>query len=268
MGEPLAAFTFLTAIYSEEAPGVLPLFLLPSRRTLWQPPAQIRALLHEAKPYVASEDVYFGIGLHARAAQEGRGDETDVIALPGLWCDLDIADAVHRVTTLPPTIEAVEVLLAHACPFAPSIVIHSGHGLQAYWLFREIWTLDTPEERCAAKTLCHRLQQSIQVLAKDQGWHVDSTFDLARVFRLPGTYNRKREPIPVLCHAWEPHRRYSPTDFDTMLPPLTTMLFAPSPTADDHDIPSIQSLQIFRASEISLTGGGRSHHAGALSQSQ
>ena len=36
MGEPLAAFTFLTAIYSEEAPGVLPLFLLPSRRTLWQ----------------------------------------------------------------------------------------------------------------------------------------------------------------------------------------------------------------------------------------
>ena len=67
------------------------------------------------------------------------------------------------------------------------------------------------------------------MLAKDQGWHVDSTFDLARVFRLPGTYNRKREPIPVLCHAWEPHRRYSPTDFDTMLPPLTTCCLLPHP---------------------------------------
>jgi hypothetical protein len=100
------------------------------------------------------------------------------------------------------------------------VVIHSGHGLQAYWLFRELWTLPRPADREQAKALCQRLQQAIQAVARAQHWHVDSTFDLARVFRLPGTYNRKAAPVPVTCLVWEPQQRYSPEEFADILPPL------------------------------------------------
>lgn len=243
MAESLSALTFLTTLYGEDTPGYLSLFLLPSKQTLWQQSGGIRALLRMAKPHIATQNVYFGLGLRG-GQTEGRGEEADVVAIPALWCDLDIASPVHNAKNLPPSLEAAQSLLAHACPFLASVVIHSGHGLQAYWLFREPWAFEDTSERDEAKALCQRLQQSIQALAKDQGWHVDSTFDLARVFRLPGTYNRKAEPVPVTCLAWNPERRYSPSEFDDVLPPVEQHMHVPPPSAAGHDTPALHALAI------------------------
>lgn len=244
MPETVTALAFLEACYGTAETGVLPLFLLPSKTLLWGRPGALKPLLCAAKPFLATHDMYFGLGLQAKPAAVGRGQAEDIIGIPGLWCDLDIADPVHRIQQLPPTHDAAQDVLDTAIPFPPSVVIDSGHGLQAYWLFREVWMLNTPDERTAAGTLCQRLQQAIQLRAQAQGWHVDSTFDLARIFRLPGTMNRKREPVPVRGLVWEPTRRYEPGDFDDLLPSLTHTCVVPPPSQQAGGVPPLHALQI------------------------
>ncbi|MEW6274043.1 MAG: hypothetical protein AB1556_02875 [Bacillota bacterium] len=43
---------------------------------------------------------------------------------------------------------------------------------------------------------------------KEAGYHLDNTSDLARVIRVPGTVNRKTEPVPVQVMEYYPDRRY------------------------------------------------------------
>ena len=52
-------------------------------------------------------------------------------------------------------------------------------------------------EREEAQALIRDWQGHMAGLAKARGWVVDSTHDLARVMRLPGTVNNKAEPVPV-----------------------------------------------------------------------
>ena len=68
----------------------------------------------------------------------------DIIAIPGLWLDLDYqSPGAHKTRhPLPPTKEAALSLLDVA-PYKPSLIVHSGHGLQIYWLFKELAGFDT-----------------------------------------------------------------------------------------------------------------------------
>lgn len=216
----LTAHAFLSLCYPDDTPGWLTLFALPSRAVLWGTPATLPALLREAKPLLAHQNLYFGIGLRSGRAAHGRGDRDAISGIPGLWLDLDIVDPAHKAQGLPPTIEAAMTLLA-SCPFPPTTVLHSGHGLQAYWLFKEPWLFHSDSDRDAAEHLCQRLQCLFQGAARGPGWRVDSTFDLPRVFRLPGSTNRKRLPhVPILPLAHDAAVRYDPSDFADILPPL------------------------------------------------
>jgi len=64
--------------------------------------------------------------------------------------------------------------------------------------------------------------------AHAHGWTLDNTSDLARVFRVAGTVNRKdrAHPAPVEILVYEEGRRYRPEDFEPHLvcepPPLRT----------------------------------------------
>jgi energy-coupling factor transporter ATP-binding protein EcfA2 len=98
-------------------------------------------------------------------------------------------------------------------------VIGSGHGFQVWWLFREPWILESVEERERAAALLRRFQATMRAHAAIRGWVIDSTYDLARVLRPPGTINRKPGllPIPVTLERIEPDRRYDPIDFEPYL---------------------------------------------------
>lgn len=236
----LTAHTFLTTLYPEDAPGVVSLFVLPAKKLLARPVAQIRKLLEQAKSYLGTQNIYFGLGLLRQMPRSGRGQEDHVIAIPGLWVDLDVASPVHQARNLPPTVDAILSVMEQACPSPPSVIMHSGHGLQAYWLFKELWIVNDAEERSQAKHLCQRLQACIQAAAQAHGWHVDSTFDLTRIFRLPATINRKADPVPVTCLTWEPERRYNPSDFDAWLPPAPEQ----TPAQETHPPAGMQTLPL------------------------
>src|SRR5690606_4012326 len=125
-----------------------------------------------------------------------RGENEDVLAIPGLWIDVDIASGAHKERALPDTLdEAVD--LVRSFQKEPSILVHSGHGLHAYWLFNEPMYIETPEDQAKAETLLSRFQATIRGAAAKRGWKLDNTSDLARVLRVPGTMNYKTEPRPV-----------------------------------------------------------------------
>jgi len=120
-----------------------------------------------------------------------------IAGIAGLWADVDYAGEDHAKPNLPP-IEADAWGLIYAMPVPPTIVIHTGHGLQAWWLFEEPWMFESSLEREEAQAMIRGWQSHMAQIAKDRGgWVVDATHDLARLMRLPGTFNNKSDPVPV-----------------------------------------------------------------------
>ena len=153
------------------------------------------------------KEVYVCVGLtNSALPANARTSTKNVVALPGLWADIDILHEAHKSRTLPGTIEEAKAILPPQFP--PSILVHSGHGLQGWWLYRE------PE---ASDGLCERLQAVMRGSAALHGWSLDATHDMARVLRVPGTTNHKSKPVPVQV-VEESDIRYNPEDFDDALP--------------------------------------------------
>lgn len=107
-------------------------------------------------------------------------------------------------------------------PYKPSLIVHSGHGLQIYWLFKELAGFHTKDDREAFSRLCRGWQQLFQQAGRDQGWHVDSTADLARVLRIPGTYNLKTDEAREVTVREANDFRYDPSDFSDFAEPDTS----------------------------------------------
>ncbi|HPT25154.1 MAG TPA: phage/plasmid primase, P4 family [Bryobacteraceae bacterium] len=151
--------------------------------------------IQKAAEYAASSaahtDVYFAMGLQKTAPARGkRGDEQGVIALPGLWADIDIRGGAHAAENLPET-EAEALSLVEALGLPPSVIVHSGHGLQVHWRLKELYIIDNEADRKKLKDLSVRFQNQIRRAAERRGWTIDITADLCRLLRVPGTFNRK-----------------------------------------------------------------------------
>lgn len=192
------AADFLRSLYGEDPPGYVGLTTFPDRpRTLWLPATELREAAERAAELAADHDVYLNVGLRGRdLGEHRRGTAESVIALPGLWVDVDVKDSVHKQTNLPPSQrEALKIL--KGIPPPPTFIVDSGHGVQAWWLFRELWVFEGERERQEAQELSRRFQATLREQAGRHGWHLDATHDLARLLRLPGTSNRKREPKEV-----------------------------------------------------------------------
>lgn len=125
-------------------------------------------------------------GLHPAprtSGWKGRAVKKDVVALVGQHIDLDL----DKLPTDHPwfglsleerAAKKVEELHAFARPGPPTVVVFTGGGLQAYWLFSEPIPI-TPDQ-----TVERANEALIDLLGGDPG-----TWDLNRPLRLPGTTN-------------------------------------------------------------------------------
>jgi hypothetical protein len=158
-------------------------------------------------------DTYVGMGLrHPHCQPIGRGTSEDVYAIGALWIECDHTAGIHRTRHLPTPFQLTAFL--RTLPFVSSLQIDSTGGIHVHLLLKECWIFETPEERGRAQTLLRRLQRTVQLAAEARGWKIDTTADLARVLRLPGTLNHKSgTPLPVTVIAEHPSR-YNPTDLE------------------------------------------------------
>lgn len=134
-------------------------------------------------------DIYYGV--LPRLRTEGTAAATSPMT-EVLWADVDQKHHGHdRIAT-------INSILSF--PFSPSILVDSGHGYHAYWLLRE------PE-------LFDDVQPAMKYIAGKIGG--DSTWDPARVLRLPDTRNYKDpEDVEFVRVVLNSRKRYRWSDLE------------------------------------------------------
>jgi hypothetical protein len=199
----------------------------------WFRVADLSALLGLLVRKARIADVYIGMALRSPTCQpSGRGTSDDAYGIASLWVECDHMGGVHTARNLPTPVQLGMFL--RSLPFQPSLTIDSGGGAHIHLLLKELWILDTPTERARAQLLLRRVQRTVQLMAEARGWTIDSTSDLARVLRLPGTFNHKgATPVPVTVLAEHP-RRYNPIDLENAV--WLAPLDAPA-TPPAHQLP-------------------------------
>ena len=113
-----------------------------------------------------------------------RGDEHVVSYQTAIVTDIDISGEAHKSTNLAANFEEAKSFL----PFTPSLILNSGHGGQAYFIFDQP-ILITDQNR---EQLKYRNNFMLNVIRNNAGGKtIDGVGDLPRVMRTPGTFNYK-----------------------------------------------------------------------------
>ena len=209
-------------------------------RSAWFRTHEIAAAGERILALSARRDVYIGLGLrhpHCRPGTGTRGTSDDVYAIGGLWIEFDHNGGVHAAKNLPTPDELLTFI--EALPVRFSLLVDSTGGFHAYALLKELWRLDTPEEHQRASRLLRRFQRTIQAQAQASGFKIDSTADLARVLRPPGTSNHKSGTPRLVTVLHEDVIRYNPLDLEHA-PWLAPMDDVSLPATGPDDFPPAQ----------------------------
>lgn len=155
-------------------------------------------------------DTCVGVNLRKPGPAKGRGGAQDVLAVTGLYIDIDYFGGAHKQTNLPTRQDVLDLLAT--LPMQWSLILDTGGGFHNYLLFKEPWVLDDEGERGEAGQLLKDFQHTFRVIFAEKGWHLDSTADLARILRPGGTLNYKYQPPrPVTIHSLT-NTRYNLSD--------------------------------------------------------
>ena len=242
---------FLTCLYGaveDDSRLVLSYANLDKKlRSEWIKPDDTQAATEFFRSHQDNPATYFGVALRDGRAERGeysRGGTGDVVDIPGLWCDVDIAGGAHAQQGLPPTKEAAVQLVYDAMKcqspkraIQPSLIVNTGGGVHAYWLFEQPFVISNGADRQFIRDLNDRLNRQIQATARERGWSIDNVSDLARVLRVPGTLSKYGS---LTCIEQDTGYRW-PLDAFDWLPKL------PKP-ATGHGI-DYQGLDIVRVAE-------------------
>lgn len=208
---------FLEALFGDKPDSLnVLIWTLPGRESAWF------TSISSAARYGTTEaegEVYVGVGLSPQDfGRTARCKAEDVAAIGGLWADVDVADETRKKANLPRSEDEALAILSDL-PLKPTALVHSGGGFQAWWMFKELWTFEKEGERERAAQLARRFNETLRNVARRRGANVDSTHDLARVLRLPGTVNNKiaGTPRPVRLVELDTARRFDPSEFDALL---------------------------------------------------
>lgn len=183
----------------------------PQRDTYFGVCLQDVQAAHEAAAKKADEKGLTGSARERRVAF-ARGSASTAAVVPGVWLDIDFGTEGHEKEALPPNAEAAMGVI-EKMPLVPSLIVHTGGGYHAYWIFHEPFAIETKAERLSLASIVRGWNALARDLARNQGFTTDSTWDLARVLRPVGSINHKHGGHVVRVEA-ERDERYNPSDFD------------------------------------------------------
>ncbi|KKN81411.1 hypothetical protein LCGC14_0320240 [marine sediment metagenome] len=205
---------FMSTLFPEvPAQGAILIWTPRGKRSYWA--SSIESAVDAA--YQNKGDTYVGAGIGPRGLSDNeRANADQVIGIPGLWADIDISGDAHKGKSYPPDEAAARSLIAEL-PIAPSLIVHSGHGLQPWWLLPELHLFEKAEERFEAAKISRGWNRLIIRKARAHGWQIDNVGDLSRIMRIAGTDNYKGKKVPCLLPDLGPTRARTLGDFDEYL---------------------------------------------------
>lgn len=215
------------------------------------------AMLDEAGAGLDMAGVYHRLTT-MREVPSGRGKATDSITLPALMMDLDIRGPGHKADNYPESFDALCSLLADAGVPEPSTWVSSGGGWYPVWKLTEAAPVHDADVLAVMQERSRGLHRAVIAAGKALGLKVDNTSDLARVYRLPGTTNRKPGVRPVIA-TWggESGRTYKAAQLDVKPVQRATEPVATAAKSMNVDKPAVD----LRGGMAGLFGQGASHAA-------
>lgn len=208
---------FLHNVYGSLRDGYLSVTILENgkSRTKWFDSGHLDEMAAYAVEAGKTYNTYFGVNPRMTALGEfRRGDREDISAVIGTYTDFDIKGDAHKEKNLPETKEVLMDFLM-ALPIHPTIIIESGNGIHAYWLFKEIFYIGNESDRDYIEKIVKSWESFVKDKAfRERGWKFDSVSDLPRMLRAVGTVNHKTVERPVSIVASFTEDRYSPSDFE------------------------------------------------------
>jgi len=194
-------------------------FVKGQPHTKWYRTSAIDRVAPQIEEAAEKYDVYCSVATYKAKPEKGRGSLKDVGSISGFWADLDIGSEGHKPAQHPnPETELEALSIIKDMPDATA-VIHSGGGLQVWWLFDKPWVFDDPVD---AQRASNEWQNRLVKSGESLGYHVDKVGDLPRILRIPGTQNHKtdnarpvvlenlndtRHPAEVLASIGEPDEK-------------------------------------------------------------
>jgi hypothetical protein len=140
------------------------------------------------------KEVYFCLSVQEKTRQSSSGriiaDRKSPIRLKAIWLDIDVKpdQPDKHYISKDQARQALEKFVKDTGLPSPTAVIDSGGGLHVYWISEAPLTV---EEWRRYATALWALVEKHKLLADPV------TTDVARILRVPGTYNRKQpEPRP------------------------------------------------------------------------
>lgn len=129
-----------------------------------------------------------------RPVTGGRGLAVDVVRLAALWVDLDfkpegVIDEAGARAVIDGLTEWVGV--------PPAMIVFSGGGMQPYW------PITDGTDMAEAALLLRRWHVLVDRVAAKHGYAVDALYDLPRVLRAPGSFNRKTGQPRTVTVEWD-----------------------------------------------------------------
>jgi len=181
------------------------LLSLPDKKTACIPISDIDAITKEAQKFSQTGDTYMPIALfNQRPKKRGTSDEASYLI--GLFGDIDTLEKPDPKNGKYAPNKATALAILKDLPFSPTYIIDSGYGLHTHWFFKEPLLIRDNAHREELKSIYTRYQTMLQSVFARHGYELDPGIgDLARVFRLPGTWNRKVKDNPVPVTVLEHH---------------------------------------------------------------
>lgn len=190
---------FIDKLYRKSIPesSQILIWTLPDKKSYWVDDDAGKILTLAEQLVKETKDVYIGVGLAPsglKGTQRARIDQIN--AIPAFWLDIDFKDPVHVKKNLPSEIEAKIFIRDEVHP-SPTFIIHTGHGYHLWWALDKPYLITNNDHRVDIQNRVSEFTGEIKIKMQAHGWTLDSTFDLSRVLRLPGTVNFKNEPLDV-----------------------------------------------------------------------
>lgn len=127
--------------------------------------------------------------------------------------DLDSSDGKHNEKNIPDRDELQTFIFS--LPWKPSLILNSGEGFHVYWLFEQSYIITSETERMTISALSKRFQESIFAKGTQYGWKFDISANISWPLRLPGTTNKKYNPVRTVSveysdpNCFYPHQSLS-----------------------------------------------------------
>ena len=158
-----------------------------------------RSIFEELEVINERQQAMFGLARRGVPSVGGkRGGNKDISHISLIGMDIDLYDENKPTKHLPRTIDdALHIL--ESFEITPSMVVKSGTGLHAYWFFSEDLIIKSDEDYKAAQRLVKNFYRAFGEHAAP--FSFDSTHDIGRSLRVPGSLNLKDSKRTTIVEA-------------------------------------------------------------------